>query len=207
MLEYVERAMDVREIVKQKFEQVTGLGQPSPKDVRAALRETEPKALTFSDDGKIPNNRLPALVYRDVIDLSGFDDPAAAFEALFRANHWGDAWRNGIYDYLHYHSRIHEALAIARGRGRVRLGGDKGREIELAAGDVAVLPAGTGHQCLMASGDFLVVGAYPATGTYDECRGTPEEHERALKTIPKVKLPRADPVFGAKGPLKRLWKR
>jgi uncharacterized protein YjlB len=68
-----------------------------------------------------------------------------------------------------------------------------------------VLPAGTGHQCLSASGDFLAVGAYP-TGTYDVCT-TVEDRPRALKTIPKVGLPRRDPVYGTGGPLLKLWKR
>ena len=71
---------------------------------------------------------------------------------------------------------------------------------------MAVLPAGTGHQCLSASGDFLVVGAYPPTGTYDVCT-TVKDHRRALKTIPKVGLPRRDPVYGTGGPLLKLWKR
>ena len=35
---------------------------------------------------------------------------------------------------------------------------------------------------------------------------TPENHARALKTIPAVKLPRTDPVMGAEGPLVKLWK-
>lgn len=162
----------------------------------------------FADDGAIPNNPdLPLLIYAAVVEAGGADGRAAVFEDLFRTNGWGDCWRNGIYDYVHYHSRIHEALGIARGRARVRFGGDRGAEIDVAAGDVAVLPAGIGHHCVMASADFLVVGAYPPSGTYDECRGRPGEHARALQTVAAVAMPDRDPVFGVNGPLRRLWKR
>jgi uncharacterized protein YjlB len=34
---------------------------------------------------------------------------------------------------------------------------------------------------------------------------TPENHRKALKTIPAVKVPKTDPVMGAEGPLVRLW--
>ncbi|MET4519551.1 uncharacterized protein YjlB [Bradyrhizobium sp. I1.8.5] len=118
----------------------------------------------------------------------------------------GDTWRDGIYDYAHYHSRIHEVLGIARGKGRVRLGGRKGRIIRLKAGDVAILPAGTGHQCLSVEEDFLVVGGYPPVGTYDECTEL-EDRPKALRTIPKVPVPRKDPIYGAAGPLLQLWKK
>jgi uncharacterized protein YjlB len=97
-------------------------------------------------------------------------------------------------------------LGIARGKGRVRFGGGKGRIFTLKAGDVAVLPAGTGHQCLSADHDFLVVGAYPPVGTYDECT-TVEDRLKALKSIPRVPVPRKDPVYGADGPLLKLWKK
>jgi len=55
-------------------------------------------------------------------------------------------WRDGIYDYVHYHSRIHEFLGIARGCAKVQFGGPNGRGLTLKAGDLAILPAVTGHQ-------------------------------------------------------------
>ena len=48
-------------------------------------------------------------------------------------------------------------------------------------------------------------GAYPPGAQYDECRGSPQEHERALQSIPRVALPQMDPVYGAGGPLLEAW--
>ena len=77
--------------------------------------------------------------------------------------------------------------------------------IALKAGDVVVLPAGTGHQALSTSKDLVVVGAYPSRGQYDEYDGSRSEYTRAVMMIPKVPLPGKDPVYGSKGPLRRLW--
>jgi uncharacterized protein YjlB len=140
-----------------------------------------------------------------VVRLGDEFDPAAVLEDLFAGNGWGDSWRNGIYDYVHYHSRIHEVLGIARGSGKIQFGGNRGRALTLNTGDVAILPAGTGHKKLTASQDFSVVGAYPPSGTYDECT-TSEDHDRAVKAIPTVRRPPQDPVFGGKGPLLNAWK-
>jgi uncharacterized protein YjlB len=199
--------MSLTETVKRTFETVTGRGKPSARQARAAVVRRKPKTFMFEDDGSIPNNPLKVLVYANAVRLARSADPAAVFEVLFDANQWGESWRNGIYDYVHYHSAIHEVLGVARGQARVRLGGDSGKDVDVAAGDVLVLPAGTGHQCLMASADFLVVGAYPPEGTYDLCRGSKKEHAKAPKSIPEVPLPKHDPVYGKTGPLTKLWRR
>jgi uncharacterized protein YjlB len=172
----------------------------------AVNTDIEPTAIHFADDGLVPNNPMPFLVYKGAVTLDR-SEPEATIEKLFGANGWGAMWRNGVYDFLHYHATVHEVLGIAQGHARVRFGGDKGKVLEIAAGDVAILPAGTGHQCLSASDDFSVVGAYPPGPPMDLQRPSPEAHAKALKTIPMVALPNTDPVMGKDGPLVRLWSR
>jgi uncharacterized protein YjlB len=192
--------------VKEHAERATGLRRPGKRTAPDLIRSRKLHSVRFKDDGLVPNHpRWPLLIYRDAVDLGEGHDPAAVIEDLFEANGWCDTWRDGIYDYVHYHSRIHEVLGIARGKGRVRFGGGKVRIFTLKAGDVVVLPAGTGHQCLAAE-NFLVVGAYPPAGTYDECT-TVEDRPKALKSIPKVPVPRKDPVYGTDSPLLRFWKK
>jgi uncharacterized protein YjlB len=173
--------------------------------VMAVVSDVEPLTFVFADDGLVPNNPMPFLVYRQAVAVDNAH-PEKTIEGLFGAHGWGAMWRNGVYDYLHYHATVHEALGVARGHASVRFGGDHGKELEISAGDVAILPAGTGHQCLAASDDFCVVGAYPPGPQMQITRPTPENHNKALTTIPAVKLPKTDPVMGADGPLVRLWK-
>jgi uncharacterized protein YjlB len=166
-------------------------------------KDAEPLTIVFQDDGLVPNNPMPFLVYKAAVDVG--KNPEATIEQLFGDNGWGAMWRNGVYDFAHYHATVHEVLGVARGSARVQFGGERGRALEIAAGDVAILPAGTGHQCLSASGDFSVVGAYPPGPPMDLQRPTPENHVKALKTIPLVAIPATDPVMGKNGPLVRLW--
>lgn len=165
----------------------------------------EPLAIVFEDDGLVPNNILPFLVYQGAVTLDP-KQPEQTIENLFETNNWGGTWRNGVYDYLHYHATVHEVLGVARGHARVRFGGDRGQELDIKAGDVAILPAGTGHQCITASDDFCVIGAYPPGSRMEITRPTPENHAKALKTIPNVARPPADPVTGKHGALMRLWR-
>jgi uncharacterized protein YjlB len=195
----------VLEAIKRTAERLTGFGRLPSAELPSCIRDRKANTFRFSDDGLIPNHpRWPLIIYRGCLKVPDPYDPAAAFEDLFESNGWGDSWRDGIYDYVHYHSRIHEVLGIARGHGKVRFGGKRGRTFTLKAGDVAILPAGTGHQNLGVSKDFLVVGAYPPFGTYDECTGE-EDRKKAIPAIARTGRPKKDPVYGSGGSLMEAW--
>ncbi len=158
----------------------------------------EPEVLYFRQNGWVPNNeRLPALFYRAVLETNA-SDPAALFEQIFGRNGWPPDWRNGIYPFHHYHSTAHEVLGIANGHARVILGGENGRQLGVRAGDVLVLPAGTGHCKLEASSDFLVVGAYPPNQKWNVCRTALSAE--ALRKMEQLPFPKKDPVHGSAGP-------
>lgn len=165
--------------------------------------------LLFKDDGATPNHpRFELLVHRGAARdaLRTSEAAAAAIEALFAANGWTGLWRNGIYAFDHYHSTCCEALGVASGWAEVRFGGARGETVRLEAGDVAVLPPGTGHRRIEASSDFLVVGAYPPGQPYDMIRsGDAAAHDDAVARIAAVPVPATDPVFGAEGGLRARW--
>jgi uncharacterized protein YjlB len=195
------------EDIKKHVETLTGLARPSKNQVKALVNDRKANTHYFADDGLTPNHPAwPLIHYRGAVKFDSAFDPASIFEVLFDAHGWRDGWRDGVYDFLHYHSGTHEVLGIARGHVKVRFGGARGRNLELRAGDVIVQPAGTGHQRISASRNLLVVGAYPSGSPYDECRATRPDHDRALGAIARTRPPRTDPVYGAKGPLKLLWR-
>ena len=158
----------------------------------------------FNRDGGIPNSVMPLVVYRRAVALGS--DPARRFEELFAAHGWANAWRDGIFDFHHFHSNAHEVLGVAQGSARVRFGGPNGRSLELGPGDVAILPAGLGHCREGASAELLVVGAYPGGADYDIRRGDVAEYAEVSAHIRRVMLPREDPVEGAEGRLFTLWR-
>ena len=199
--------MPIIEKIKEIAEKATGWSRPSGEALARLVRQRKANSFRFEDDGIIPNHpKWPLVLYRGAVALPDGFDPAAVFEELFAGNGWGQSWRNGIYDFVHYHAQIHEVLGVARGEAQVQFGGRNGRKLAVKAGDVAILPAGTGHQLISASEDFCVVGAYPPGPQMQITRPTPANHAKALKTIPGVKLPKTDPVRGEDGPLVRLWK-
>ena len=163
-------------------------------------------ALWFTTDEWVPNNlRLPVILYRAAVRCCEGADRAAAFETAFRGNGWEPQWRNGVFPFHHYHSTAHEVLGFAEGSARLLLGGPNGYEVVVTPGDCALLPAGTGHCCLEASADFLVVGAYPPGQQWDLCRRAIAESDQVVMS--KLPFPISDPVHGRGGPMLDFWSR
>lgn len=163
------------------------------------------QTLHFGDDGATPNSALPVLLYPAW--LGAAQDKAGEFEALCSQHGWSALWRGGIFDYHHFHPNAHEALGVARGQARVTLGGQAGQTMTIKAGDVLVLPAGTGHRCVEHTEDFLVVGAYPhGQEDYEILRPGSSPHARTLMRIAQVPLPEKDPLAGEHGPLMAAWR-
>ena len=167
------------------------LADPQTADVRA---------IAFRAGDLVPNHpRWPLLLYKQA-----FSGSAGEMEETLQANEWGGVWRNGVYPYHHYHTTSHEVLTIITGDADVLFGGPEGETVSLAAGDIAVLPAGTGHKRLRSSPNFLVVGGYPrGQENWDLRRGGFGEED--VQRIGQVVLPTADPVFGKGGPLFEHW--
>jgi uncharacterized protein YjlB len=143
----------------------------------------------------IPNHpRFPVVIYHGVGEASEAD----AAKRLVAAHGWGGAWVDGVFDFHHFHSTSHEVLLVVGGRATLELGGPQGRAFDVAAGDVLLLPAGTGHRRADASGGFTVVGAYPACQEdYDVLRGEdPDELRAARERIAALPAPPEDPVGG-----------
>ena len=167
-----------------------------------SVNSVEPATFLFEDDDSIPNNpKLPLLFYAGVFD----DVTPGLIEETFHANEWGNNWRASVFPFPHYHTEAHEALGCFIGSATIRLGGAKGIEQKVQPGDVVVIPAGVGHENLESTSDFTMVGAYPPGQDPDLQRGESSERPWALKSIAKVPLPIADPIYGKDGPLMKVW--
>ena len=159
----------------------------------------------FEDDGRIPNNAaLSLLVYPQV--LGEEERNLSSCKELLARYGWGGAWVNGVFSYHHYHSNAHEVLAVISGSAALIFGGPDGATLDVAAGDLVVIPAGVGHCKAHSRGGFRVIGAYPrGQENYDLKTGEPGERPQALENIRQTPPPQADPLFGEKGPLRARW--
>ena len=160
--------------------------------------------LDFPDGDSIPNNPdLPVMLVREALP----EHSAAAICQHFENCGWAGTWTYVVFDYHHYHHDAHEALCVASGWADIVLGGPiVGQSVRLEAGDLVVLPAGTGHCLADSSGDFSICGCYPpGQSHYTIVRAREGALARHGSAIAAVPLPHTDPVFGAEGPLLTGW--
>ena len=129
-------------------------------------------------------------------------------EEILRNNQWPPDWHSsfGMYPRHHFHSDTHELIAVTRGKLTGRFGGHDGIGAMLSAGDVVVIPAGVGHFGESITEDLRLTGAFPAgCGIHDFRLGYPEEYSAMMQRARNVPVPAMDPMFGAGGPLPKLW--
>jgi uncharacterized protein YjlB len=185
------------------------------KEMNMNVRVQQPESvlnIVFQDDGNaVPNSTLPLLVYKKALSMSerftAEEGAEKEFDKLITANNWNAQWTWVIYDFTHFHSTAHEALAVVSGEALVEFGGpEKGKRLEVTAGDFVIIPAGVAHCRIKSSDDFRVIGSYPNGQEYDLRRGEPSEYEEVKKNIRKVPLPDLDPLYGAEGPLNQHWR-
>ncbi|MDB5272077.1 MAG: cupin protein [Chitinophagaceae bacterium] len=162
------------------------------------------EVVQFCDDGVFPNNSLPVLFYRGVLDLP-LVLAAHVIKSLFVQNGWRNIWENGIYEYQHYHSSTHEVMGVLKGKTTLLLGGEKGVELSIQRGDVLIIPAGVAHRNLQSQYAITCVGAYSQGDRYDILYGNPGDRPKADHNIHAVPLPELDPVFGLRGDMKEYW--
>jgi uncharacterized protein YjlB len=136
----------------------------------------KPETWVAPPGDQIPNHpRFPVLIYRGVDDA----------RERIAANGWGGSWVNGVFPFHHFHSTSHEVLAVLSGSATLELGGPQGEAFEVRAGDVLVLPAGTGHRRVGADGDFSVLGAYPpGQEDYDVLRADEPGARERIASLP-----------------------
>ena len=198
---------------------------------------SDPETYHLPPTPHCPNNTLPLLVYRNALPAPPTEDSSKAFLERHNAWKWDGTW--GHIAIRHFHPNTHECYGVFSGTSTVLVGCGKGDqpdpanglgvEIRVAAGDVIVLPAGTGHCNTSSSEDYKYVGVYPTvslpnTDSLLLCRrrhgscvvqnapkwrfelGAEEGDNTKFKDeLASVKLPEADPVAGPEGPLMRLW--
>lgn len=163
------------------------------------------KTFYFKDDGVIPNNALPLILYQKVIDLADCSD---WLEARFKENKWSNNWRDSVLPYDHFHSNTHEVFGLGWGNVSLKIGGLHGQIVDLSAGDVILIPAGVGHYSVSEHTDYQFVGGYPNGHAWDLKTGLEEEdRSQVLQAIEGVGMPERDPIFGYKGLMFEKWTR
>lgn len=195
---------------------------PGVQDVPPITYQLRPTKLT-------PNSDFPLLHYRGVVDLRQLTPSKAS--QVFEENGWETMWmvQYARTQRAHYHSKAHETMVVLHGNAKIRFGAADlteghdpdedhevgGVEVDAAAGDVFVIPAGVSHKTFNATPErpfewltpnnghgignadldkadisgFVMLGAYPRDGAqWDFCVGGEGKTE--------APVPSRDPVLG-----------
>jgi uncharacterized protein YjlB len=190
------------------------------------------------------NSALPVLIYRDALPLPLSEEKTTTF---LESHEWE---KRGVWGHIpvrHFHPNSHEcygmsldpvdvlrpgcsrcAAGIFRGESTLLLGRGQsdehgGLEVDVHAGDVIVLPAGTAHCCLQSTQDYRYIGVYPKVHYIEvnridmadlfqgcprwrnELGKEPLDVDSLRQEITSVAMPAQDPVVGEDGPLMQLW--
>lgn len=128
----------------------------------------DPETYLLKPNQHAPNSHMPVLIYRQCLPLPLSEEKAATF---FASHAWEKRGAWGHIPQRHFHPNSHECYGVVSGESTLLVGcghndTDGGTEIEVSAGDVVVLPAGTGHCNLQSTLDYRYIGVYPEVGTW-----------------------------------------
>lgn len=188
-------------------------------DPMVTINRVKPQKFVFEDDGEVPNSTLPVHLYEGVLDFHDLTREQAeeAINQLVATNGWYRDWTYYVYPSLHYHSTAHEGLIVFQGRATIQIGGKNGRMFTVKTGDVVIVPAGVGHERILASAtdderrkeieEFIVFGVYPKGQKWDFISEEPNVEDGALQLrdpavkaaaierIARVPVPATDPIL------------
>ncbi|KAI9704056.1 MAG: hypothetical protein M1820_005678 [Bogoriella megaspora] len=175
----------------------------------------QPETFFLTPTSKVPNSRLPALVYRSALTPASPPTELSADVVCSRIEPNG--WiKGGIFNHFptcHFHSVTHEAYGVLKGSSKLRLGRAPSELEEhddvivpVSAGDVIVIPAGVSHYWLESSDEppYEYVGLYPEGSPHWDmnlCKASEEETAEKAAVASSVPIPTHDPVYGKEGPL------
>ncbi|KAJ9101813.1 hypothetical protein QFC21_003152 [Naganishia friedmannii] len=180
--------------------------------LNTSLRPTHP-LLVYRSAFRTPSNNTSSST---AVPSSDF---AAAVEQHLRdTGIVKPAWRYTMYTQHHYHSTTDEVLVITSSTGaRLCFGGapkaqfESAVELDVAQGDVIIVPAGVGHALLherptlpgrQAGQGFEMVGSYPVGATnWDMCTSEDAGDESRVadrwKRIRELEWFSRDPIYGS----------
>ena len=145
---------------------------------------------------RIPNHpSFAVLIYHGVDGVA--DGPDAA-RRLFAAHGWGGSWVDGVFDFHHFHSTSHEALAVVAGAATIELGGPRARRSTSPRATCSSSPPAPGTAARpRATGSPSSAPTPAGQEDYDLLRGDdPDEVAAARERIAALGAPPSDPVGG-----------